>query len=363
MNVYNKQSWILRQIRECLFAKGLLGLAVIALSWGFAIAQDKEDWNSVLSAAKKESRVLVYGVSTFRPMIKEIEAVLANRFGIKIDFLAGRSREVRERIKMEVRTGKPVADVAMAGATSLPALWRDGGLERWFPPSLKFVRPVVLETLDVDKFPMTPVYAGLKGVLINTNLISAREEPKSWRDIANPKWRGKIIMDDPRSAGAGHGAFVSTWRHPSLGREFHEKLAQNKLVFLGAGTYQQIATKIAQGEYAIGLPIDADAVVDFANAPVKWIAPAEGVHHTVMAVALVKNAARSNAAKVFIDFVLSEEFQRVVGDSNAPVREGIASKRKEWSLDYTTLLPRPLVETAEELQEFYRLAESIYGIR
>ena len=111
------------------------------------------------------------------------------------------------------------------------------------------------------------------------------------------------------------------------------------------------------------MPIDADAVVDFANAPVKWIAPAEGVHHTVMAVALVKNAARSNAAKVFIDFVLSEEFQRVVGDSNAPVREGIASKRKEWSLDYTTLLPRPLVETAEELQEFYRLAESIYGIR
>lgn len=356
-------SGALGALKECFLLKGLLGILLVGLNWSFANGQDKEAWDKVLAAAKKEGKVIVYGVSTFRPMVKEIEGAFAKRFGIKIEFLTGRSREVRERVKMEVRTGKPIADVAMAGATSLPALWRDGGLERWFPPSLKFVRPVVLKTLDIEKFPMTPVYAGLKGILINTNLISAKEEPKSWRDLANPKWRGKIVMDDPRSAGAGHGAFVSTWRHPSLGREFHEKLAQNKPVFLGAGTYQQIAAKIAQGEYAIGFPIDADAVVDFSSAPVKWIAPIEGVHHTVMAVALVKNSGRSNAAKVFIDFVLSEDFQRVVGDSNAPVTEGIPSKRKEWSLDYATLLPRPLVETGEELQQFYRLAESIYGIR
>jgi iron(III) transport system substrate-binding protein len=295
--------------------------------------------------------------------VKEAEAALYKKYGIKVEFLIGRSREVRERISTEVRMKRPVGDLAQAGATSLPALWQDGGLENWLPPSIKFVRPEILESMDLPKMPITPLYANLRGILVNTKLVRPEDEPKSWKDLTDPKWRGKILMDDPRSAGAGNSLFVSTVRHPNLGKEFHEKLAQNKPVFVGTGTYQQIANRIAQGEYAIGFPVDADAVLELKGAPVKWIAPKEGVTYTIMGIGLVKNAARPNAGKVFIDYALSEEFQRIAGHSGSPIRIGVPSERKEWSLDHASLLPRPLAETRQEREEFYRLIESMYGIR
>ena len=71
-------------------------------------------------------------------------------------------------------------------------------------------------------------------ILINRNRVSAKDKPKSWKDLANPKWKGAILMDDPRSAGAGHALFVGTLLQPELGEDFHRKLAQNKPVFLGA---------------------------------------------------------------------------------------------------------------------------------
>jgi iron(III) transport system substrate-binding protein len=336
---------------------------LIAFSLSDVSGQEKESWEKIVAGARKEGKVVVYGTSSYRPMVKEAEAALYKKYGIKVEFLIGRSREVRERISTEVRMKRPVGDLAQAGATSLPALWQDGGLENWLPPSIKFVRPEILESMDLPKMPITPLYANLRGILVNTRLVRPEDEPKSWKDLTDPKWRGKILMDDPRSAGAGNSLFVSTVRHPNLGKEFHEKLAQNKPVFVGTGTYQQIANRIAQGEYAIGFPVDADAVLELKGAPVKWIAPKEGVTYTIMGIGLVKNAARPNAGKVFIDYALSEEFQRIAGHSGSPIRIGVPSERKEWSLDHASLLPRPLAETRQEREEFYRLIESMYGIR
>ncbi|HEY7219769.1 MAG TPA: extracellular solute-binding protein [Candidatus Binatia bacterium] len=335
----------------------------IAMMGVHAFAQDKENWNDVVAAARKEGKVVLYGTSTFRPMVKEMEPLLTKRYGIKVEFLIARSREVRERINAEVRAKRPVGDLGQAGATSLPALWQDGGLENWLPASIKFVRHEIADDMELPKVPITPIYANLRGILVNTKLVRPGEEPKTWKDLADPKWRGKILMDDPRSAGAGNSWFVSTVRFPGLGKEFHQALAQNKPVFTSAGTYQQIANRIAQGEYAIGFPVDADSLLELKGAPVKFIAPKEGITYTVMGIGLVKNAARANAGKVFIDFSLSEEAQRVFGKSAAPIRNGIQAAKQEWSLDHVKVLPRPLGETKEEREEYYRLVESIYGIR
>jgi iron(III) transport system substrate-binding protein len=121
--------------------------------------------------------------------------------------------------------------------------------------------------------------------------------------------------------------------------------------------------RVAQGAYAIGFPADADVLNQLEGAPIKWIAPKEGVNYTVMVTGLVKNAPRSNAAKLFINFVLSEEFQQIVAQTDTPVRMGIKPARPEWSLDQVSLLPRDLIESREERERFYRLAESIYGLR
>jgi iron(III) transport system substrate-binding protein len=342
-----------------------LAVALLALAGApprSAHGQAGENWDHLLAAAKKEGRMIIYGVSSFRPMVETMRAEVAKRYNIKLEFLVGRSREVRERVMGEFRTKRHVADTAMAGATSLPALWEDGAAENWLPPSLKVVRPEILKGLA--GIPITPLYAQIQGgVLINTNWVSPEDAPKSWRDLTDPKWHGKILMDDPRAAGAGYTVFVSLLRHPNLGKEFHVKLAQNRPIFLGTGTYQQIANMVAQGQYPIGFPVDSDAILELKGAPVRWIALKEGVSYTVMGIALVKNAPRPNAAKVFIEFALSEAFQRVVAETSAPVRIGVKAKREEWSLDHVNLLPRPLADSRKERDEMYRLAESIYGVR
>jgi iron(III) transport system substrate-binding protein len=344
-------------------AIAIAGLLSSVLMLQPVFGQVKEDWKEVLATAKKEGKVVIYGVSTTRPVVEAVRPEFKKRFGIEIEYLMARSREVRERINTERRARKPIGDVAHAGATSLPALWEDGGLEQWLPPSIAAIRPEIVEAMDIPQMPITPIYVNLRGILINTKLVPSGEEPKSWLDVTNPKWKGKILIDDPRSAGAGNSLFVSTIRHPALGKEFHQKLAENKPTVLGAGNYDQIAVKVAQGEYAIGFPADADVITELKGAPVKWIAPTEGVTYTIQGIGLVKNAARPNAGKVFIEFTLSEEFQKALARTTAPVRKGIASMRKEWSLEHTKLLPRPIAESREEREQYYRLVESIYGIR
>lgn len=342
-----------------------LSVAILLLAGTMPTSADgqaSENWDSVVAAAKKEGRVVIYGVSSFRPMVEAIRSELAKRYNIKVEYLVGRSREVRERVMAEFRAKRHVSDIAVAGATSLPALWVDGGVENWRPPSLKTVRPEILKALS--DIPITPLYAQIQGgVLINTNLVAIDTELRSWKDLTDPRWNRKILMDDPRSAGAGYTWFVSTLRHPSLGKEFHITLAQNKPTFLGTGTYQQIPNMVAQGQYPMGFPVDSNAIIELKGAPVKWIALKEGVSYTVMGIALVKNAPRPNAAKVFIDFALSEDFQRVVAETSAPVRIGTKAKREEWSLDHVNFLPRPIADSRKEREENYRLAESIYGLR
>ena len=337
----------------------IAGLAIVAAASGLAAGQSVEDWNQVIAAAKKEGKVVIYGTSTVRDFSMKAAPEFKQRYGITIEYLSLRSREVRERVSTERRTRRQNVDIAQAGATSLPAIEEDGNIEKWLPPSIKVVRPEILEAFDSPLRPIVPITVNLRGILVNTRLVPPGEEPRSFSDLADPKWRGKILMDDPRSAGAGNSLFVGILIHPKLGEEFHRKLAQNKPVFLGSGGHQQISQRVAQGEYPIGLPVDVSAVVELKGSPVRWIAAKEGVAYSIPGAALVKNAPRPNAAKLFLDYMLSETFQQIVGQEGTPIRKGIKPAIREFDLDLASLLPRPVAETRKQREAYYRLAESI----
>jgi iron(III) transport system substrate-binding protein len=328
-------------------------------------AQEKADWDKVIAAGKKEGKVVVYGTSSFRRILDKAKPIFEKRYGIKVEALTGRAREVGERVQTEVRTKRQNADLLQAGADiTLPNVFRAGALDTWVPPSLNATHPDILKMIGAPKLPFTPHYVNLRSIMINRNRVQAKDEPKSWNDLTNSVWKGAILMDDPRSAGAGHALFVGTLLHPGLGEEFHRKLAQNNPVFLGAGTYQQIAARIAQGEFAVGFPVDAEALIKYEGSPVKWIPLKEGATHSIMATALVKNAPRPNAAKLLLEFTLSEEFQKIAAAENVtPARKGIKASRDEWSIDNVSLLPFAGTDSREGRDKLYRLSEEIYGVR
>ena len=107
------------------------------------------------------------------------------------------------------------------------------------------------------------------GILINTNLVKAADEPKSWADVADPKWKGKILADDTRAAGGGYLWYFVTYG--ALGEEFHHKVAANGPIF--TRDQRESQRRIARGEFALYLPLTLPDSLALKGLPVKAIMP------------------------------------------------------------------------------------------
>ena len=185
-----------------------------------------------------------------------------------------------------------------------PKTWRGGGLE--------FLDPN--RTLMV----MTPFQRGI--IFHNPKLVNAKEF-KSYKDLLDPKWKGKLIMDDPRRAGPGQATFTFFYLHPELGVDFIRALGKQQITILK--DYAQEVDAIGQGRYPVligtadfvavarakqGIPIaivDARQLKEGAD-----VSPANG------SLALFNKAPHPNAAKVYINWLLSKEGQTVFARAN-----------------------------------------------
>ena len=169
---------------------------------------------------------------------------------------------------------------------------------------------------------------------INTNLVPPDQEPKTWSDLLDPKWKGKLEMDDPRGSGPG-GTILSGMEvlYGIDNVDSETRRAEHVLRHPGWA----IARRSARGEYAIYLSSNHTDVIAQrkAGAPIKQIKPVDGVGITPINQGLVKNAPHPNAAKLWIEWSLSEEGQTLLAQQGyATVRKGL--KPSEPEADLTT---------------------------
>ena len=149
---------------------------------------------------------------------------------------------------------------------------------------------------------------------INTQLVG-KDEIKTAQDLLNPKWKGKIAWSDEPSSGAPMyvGSVLQTMGEVK-GLEFLRALAKQDVVNVGA-TNRAILDQVILGQYAIALSIfNHHAEISARKgAPVAWL-KVEPIPAPFHSIGLVKNAPNPNAARLLIDFLLSEEGQRVFAD-------------------------------------------------
>ncbi len=293
--------------------------ALVALA---APAPSNTEWEKTVAAARQEGQVVVTG-----PPGADVRDALTEGFqkkypGIRVDYDASTVRDFVPRIVAERKAGQFLWDVFVHGSGELlipmgafdpiepalilpdikdPKTWRGGKMEFLDPGKMIII--------------MTPFQRGTIFYNTSTKVVNPKEF-KSYKDLLDPKWKGKIVADDPRRPGPGQATFALFALHPELGADFIRALGKQQLTFLR--DWAQEVDLVAQGKYPLLI-----GVADFvANAKAKQGVPIgvidprqlkEGSDQSPAdgTLALFNRAPHPNAAKVYINWLLSKEGQTI----------------------------------------------------
>jgi len=283
-----------RGVRGWAATRLVAGLALLGAALGGAAgAAAQADWDKVVAEAKKEGKVVIYNGTNFK-IVRKLADLFEKQYGIAAEVLDGRATEIRERIRTEQAAGRFIGDVNYTGRTTAAVQAPEGHFQPYgdLPLVKTLAEPFVADGIFL------PVMAGNFAILVNTNLV--KEDIKSWKDLEDPKWAGKILSDDPRALGGGQVWFEVTYR--AFGRGFHEKIAAHKPVI--SRVFAESNRRIARGELPIYLPFNISEYQSLKGLPVKAVVPQEGVPFIPLGPTLLKGAPHPNAGRLFINFLL-----------------------------------------------------------
>ncbi|MGH7827651.1 MAG: ABC transporter substrate-binding protein [Candidatus Binatia bacterium] len=278
------------------------------------------EWEKLIALAEKEGQVTIYGppAVTYQNAIKAFQE---RHPKIQMVYVPGSGSNNAQRLLAERRAEKHLADVFIGGSGTLVEVLFNGGLLDPVSPAL--VLPEVKDTSNW--FNKTHIYADAKRRYVfmmqgnvNTALAAYNTKNtnpdgiKSLWDVLNPRWKGKIVAYDPKARGHIQ-TLRAVYYNPKLGGEFIRRLFSEMDVTISRDQ-RLMVDWLAQGKFQLylfatnndiqdakkkGLPVD---VID---APDDESHMSGGFGH----VALVNKAPHPNAAKVFLNWLLSKEGQ------------------------------------------------------
>jgi iron(III) transport system substrate-binding protein len=296
------------------------GIAASAVLWSLLAALPafaQQTWEQTLAAAKKEGSVVVVG-SPDPVMRTEVIPKFQSRYGIPVEFLAGRSSEIVQRIRTERAAGLYAVDVFLSGPdTTGTALYPEKMLD---PLKPLLVLPEVIEGSKwkrgkpwfadpEERFVLRPFSSIASLLFINTDFVKP-EEMRSTKDLLNPKWRGKISTEDITTTGAG--ANLAARFHHQFGPDFIKKLYIDQKV-VSTRERRQFTDWLARGTQPICLNCREDDVRPLEKEGFKLLElfeltdVAPGVNGSPWMMSVANRAPHPNAAKVFVNWMASKE--------------------------------------------------------
>jgi ABC-type Fe3+ transport system substrate-binding protein len=259
---------------------------------------------------------MALGAPYYAAVIKSFEA----RYGIAVESLDLRASELAERIRAEQAAGRYLGDSELITTTMIEEqLAKADYVQRLeVVPNAANLREPFRPT-DVS----VPIYIQALGILVNTQLVKPADEPKSWNDLTDPKWRGKILSDDMRPLGSGNAMFAVLQNTMAAG--FNEKLAEQRPVF--SRDMRNDARRVARGEYLLYIPQVFAFASDLKGLPVKVIIPVEGAPYATFEFAMLKHAPHPNASRLLANHFLDAAAQLTYANAwMIPVTKGIADR-------------------------------------
>src|SRR5215469_10696855 len=283
-----------------LFLTSLAGgflFSLCALSAAQAGANPK-----IIEAAKQEGKVSYYTTMTLSQSKKIVDRFQQKYPFIQPELFRGGGDEVLNRIQNEARGNFYAWDVVSTRGDSVLTL-RDGKLiTSYRSPESRFISKDMVD----DEGYWTAYYVNPYVLGYNTKLVKKDEVPKTYEQLLDPKWKGKKISLDDSAYGLLAG-LMRAWGKEKAVAFFKKLAAQEPIVTIGNTNRVQLAMA---GEYPLIIAYAPTIQRETSKGhPMDWV-PLEPVPVQVNPLMLAAKAPHPNAAKLFIDFLLSKEGRR-----------------------------------------------------
>jgi ABC-type Fe3+ transport system substrate-binding protein len=309
------------------------------------------DWDRTVKAAEEEGALTIYMTQAFEPVFRE--AFQKKHPKIKVTTVVGRGFQLGQRIMSERRAEKYLVDFCLTGnitpvtvfykakildpvkpLLALPEVVNEG---LWFEGKHHYYDP---ENRYVFAFEGTPRSGELT---YNTKLVNPNDIRSFWQ-LLDAKWKGKIVTIDPLIAGPINSAQIFFYKHPDLGAEFLKRLyGETNMTIVRSD--EQLMDWLSTGKHALGFGArDVDKAMA-QGLPINAFMPNHMKEGSSLAtyngtISYFNRAPHPNAAKLAINWLLSREGQSTWLDYNARTAGQYDSLREDISKDKVSELGR-----------------------
>lgn len=289
--------------------RGALTAALIAFSSAGLAAPSSTVTPDLIKKAKQEGKAVFYtsvDVAVAEKVAKAFEA----KYGVKAQIERAGSERIFQRLGQEYGSKIYAADLVNTSDAAHFIVWkRDGWLASYMPEDVAKHFPP--EHKDRDGTHATWRMT-LSPIAYNTKLVKPNEAPKSFTDLLDPKWKGKMVKAHPGYSGT---IVTSTFQMArDLGWDYFAKLSKQSVMQVQSST--EPPKKLAQGERAV--MADGNEYNYFRlkekGAPLEVVYPSEGTPLITSPAAVLKNAPHPNAARLLYSYLFSAEAQQLLID-------------------------------------------------
>jgi ABC-type Fe3+ transport system substrate-binding protein len=293
---------------------------ILAMLWPLAAAAQAEaphSWDDILAAARKEGKVVVLGPASAE-LRRTLPAAFKDRFGITMEYLGGRTGDQIVKLRAERQAGIYSADAVLSGIDSFSGVFYP---EKLIAP----LRPVLVlpEVVDGSKWKKGKLWfsdpddqyvlrlANNVSNMFHVNTSQVKlEELRSAQDLLNPKWKGRIALEDPVAVGSGsnHAAHF----YIQLGGDFIKKLYIDQKPMISRDK-RALMDALAHGTYPIALGADDQDVVKMRSEgmPLTLLQGFSDLDTEISGgsglLGILSDPPHPNAARVFVNWIASKE--------------------------------------------------------
>lgn len=245
------------------------------------------------------AEVVLYSSNNVEAVNRVVELFTKENPGIKVSVVRAGTGALMQRIKAEA--ANPLGDIFWSGGVSTIDQFRDQ-LEPYQSPEASAVQPAYRS--PTGQWLGTNVHVNV--LMANLRQVPDGQLPKGWADLADPRWKGRLVLPDPERTSASFVAMYGVRKY--LGKEVLAQIVRNATI---VGTTSAAYEGVAKGEFAVAVTMEYAAYEYVAGGlkEIRLVYPTEGTFLSPEGMALIKGAKHPAEARKLYEFLASKKAQ------------------------------------------------------